>query len=86
MDNAFTCIWAITNVAIVEHLMLESEFRRNLKLMARLTDDMFTIWETFQNHQNDWKDFKLCVNQASQLNWIFECLGEEVVLQMCKFG
>ena len=74
MGNPFTCSWEVAHLIILEHLMLESKFEKNLKFMVRFVVGVFVIWEKAQNKPNDWKDFKSYASQASTFNWVCECL------------
>ena len=79
MGNPFTCMWDVVNFVLIEHLIFESKYRKNVLVLVRFTDDMFIIWKKIKNQPNGWKGFKRCPNQPSNLNYFFEDLGEKVV-------
>ena len=79
MGNPFTCTWAVVHFALVEHLLLENRHKTNIIVLARFIDDIFIIWKKDIQQPSNWRDFKLCFNQASNLDWICEDLGEQVV-------
>ena len=41
---------------------------------------MFIICRKIKAQHDDWKGFKICLNQASNLNWACKELGERVVV------
>ena len=51
-----------------------------MKSMVRFVDDILIFWEKAKDQPDDWKYFKLYLNQASHLSWDCEELGEEVVI------
>ena len=70
-------LWFI--LSLVEHLILESKYRKNILVLVRFIDDMFIIWRKIKAQPDDWKGFKRCLNQVSNLNWVCEELGKRVV-------
>ena len=79
MWNPFTCMWAVVHFALVEHLLLESKHKTNIIELVRFIDEMFIIWKKNKRQPNKWRDFKMCLNQASNLNWVYEDLRVRVV-------
>ena len=59
-------------LALIEHLILEIKFRKKILVLVRFTDDVFVIWRKIKRQPDDWKGFKGCLNQASNLNWVCE--------------
>ena len=79
MSNHFTCMWFVVHFALVEHLILESKNLQNVLVLVRFIDVMLIIWKRIKTQPNDWNGFKRCLNQASNLNWVCESLGERMV-------
>ena len=79
MGNPFTCMWAVVHFALVEKLLMESRFKANIVVLVRFIDDMFIIWREIKTQPRNWKDFQICLNKASNLNWGCEDLGDKVV-------
>ena len=79
MGNPFTSMWAVVHVALVEYLFLESIHKTKIIVLIRFIDDMFIIWKKNKQQPKSWRDFKTCLNQASNLDWVCEDLGEKVV-------
>ena len=68
-------MWAVVNFALVKHLILESKYKKNKLVLVRFINDMFIIWRKIKTQHDDWKGFKRCINQESDLNWVYEELG-----------
>ena len=79
MGNPFTFMWAVVHFSLVEHLILESKHRKKILVLVRFACYIFIIWINVNRQPDDWKGFKGCLNQASNLNWVCEELGERVV-------
>ena len=79
MGNPFTCMWAVVHFALIENLLIESRFKANIVVLVRFIDDMFIIWREIKTQPGKWKDFQICLNKASNLNWGCEDLGDKVV-------
>ena len=84
--NPFACTWAVVHFSLAEHFIFESRFKRNIKLMVRLVDDMLMIGEKVSNEIDDWKYFKSHAIQASYLSLVCEDLCEEAFFLMQRFG
>ena len=53
---------------------------KNILVLVRFIHDVFIIWKKIKTQPDDWKGFKRCLNQASNLNWVCEDLGEKVMI------
>ena len=79
MENLFACMHAVVHFALVENLLMESRFEANIVVLVRFIDDMFIIWRKIKMLPYNWRDFKTCLNKASNLNWVCEDLGDRVI-------
>ena len=86
MGNSFACIWAVEYFSLVECLILESVFKINTRLMVRFFDGTLIVWCKVENQSDDWKHFEQFLNQASNLNWFCEDLGEAAVFLDLEIG
>ena len=76
MCNKFPCVCAVECFALEEYLILDCDFWSSIKLVVRFMGIVLIAWEKAKNQLDDWKDFKLCLNQTSNLNCACEDLGE----------
>ena len=61
-------------------MILESVFKSSIKLMVIIKDDIMIVWEKVKDQTEYWKDFKSCLNYASNFNWVCEDLEEAIVI------